>query len=390
MAGLLSAQPLYRERMVFDPTDHRHGHVHASSIVQLADGEMLAVWYENGPDLPDQYYSLDADKSDNVRIGGARMPADASSWNKPFVMADTYGISDNNPTLLVDREGRLWLFYPTLIGVPQATWGSGLLQYRVSNNPSGSGPPKWDLTNILLVHPNGLDEVVARTANMLRSGADRQNTNQRRAESMLERLSDPFARRLGWMPRAHPIQLSDGAVLLPFSNENFNVPAMAITRDGGRSWTFSNVVPGMGATQPSVVETEPGKLIAFFRDARGARRILRSDSEDGGMSWSEIRPTSLPNPGAGIEAVRLSNGKLAMVYNPLETSPRDKLGIALSDDNGETWKWTRLLEDEPDSRFDYPSIVQAKDGSLHITYSYNLKTIKHVQVNEEWIREGNR
>ena len=39
-------------------------------------------------------------------------------------------------------------------------------------------------------------------------------------------------------------------------------------------------------------------------------------------------------------------------------------------------------------RFDYPSIVQARDGSLHATYSYNLKTIKHVTFDETWIKES--
>jgi hypothetical protein len=52
-------------------------------------------------------------------------------------------------------------------------------------------------------------------------------------------------------------------------------------------------------------------------------------------------------------------------------------------------------------QYHYPSIIQAKDGTLHATYSYhwlkpNLpvdpdgdpagKTIKHVHFNEEWIR----
>jgi predicted neuraminidase len=38
-------------------------------------------------------------------------------------------------------------------------------------------------------------------------------------------------------------------------------------------------------------------------------------------------------------------------------------------------------------RFDYPPIVQGRDGLLHATYSYNLKTIKHVTFNEAWIKE---
>lgn len=383
-----ASDAFFRGDFIFDAQAEAHGHVHASCIVELPNGDLLAVWYENGPADPGYYYSLDRDKSDNVRIGGARRGRGAGGWGKPFVMADTYGVSDNNPALLVDRQKRLWLIFPTLLAVPQRTWGSSLLQFKVSTDFEKPGRPRWDKTGILVVHPKGLDEVVARYANELRRGADRENNNDRRARMLLERLSDPFARRLGWMPRAHPLARRDGTVLIPFSNENFNAAAMALTDDGGETWTISRAVPGVGVTQPSVVEFPDGKLVAFFRDATGRRKIQRSESRNGGLTWSEVASTELPNPGAGIEAVLLRNGHLAMIYNPLIKSPRDKLAISISEDAGKTWKWTRLIEDQPGGRFDYPSLIQAADGTLHATYSFHLKTVKHVQFNESWVREG--
>ena len=205
---------------------------------------------------------------------------------------------------------------------------------------------------------------------------------------MLQRLSDPFARRLGWMPRAHPLAFDDGTVLVPFSNENFNVAAMALTSDGGQTWTISNAVPGVGVTQPSVVQLNGGKLVAFFRSAGRSRRIQRSESTDGGMTWSEVTATDLPNPGSGVEAVMLQNGHLAMIYNDLEQSPRFRLALSISPDEGKTWPWKRYLENTEGGRFDYPSLVQAKDGTLHATYSYNLQTIKHVEFNEAWVHQG--
>jgi predicted neuraminidase len=72
----------------------------------------------------------------------------------------------------------------------------------------------------------------------------------------------------------------------------------------------------------------------------------------------------------------------------VEDSPRDKLAVSISDDRGQTWKWTRHLEDLEGGRFDYPSIIQAQDGTLHATYSYNLETIKHVHFNEDWVQAG--
>jgi predicted neuraminidase len=381
------AEVLYEKGVVFDPAVESHGHVHASCIVECPNGDLLAVWYENGPPLATYYYQKDADKRDDVRIGGARRRRGQTAWDRPFVMSDTFGVSDNNPSLVIDKQERLWLIHPTLLAVPQRAWGSSVLWYKVSSDYEKPGQPRWDRESILIVHPNGLDEVVARMARELRRNADRNNQFERRAQDLLERLGDPFAVRLGWMTRAHPLVLPDGSLLVPFSNENFNVAAMALTRDGGGTWTISNAVPGWGITQPSVVRLESGKLVAFFRDGGRERRIKRSESDDGGINWSEVTATSLPNPGSGIEAVMLRNGHLAMIYNDLEKSPRDRLAISISTDEGRTWKWTRHLEQVPGGRFDYPSLIQAKDGTLHATYSFNLKTIMHAHFNEEWIQQ---
>lgn len=382
-----SAQdPLHRERYVFAGD---RGHVHASSVVETPGGSMLAVWYENGP--PNQAYYFrggDEDKSDDVRIAGARLRAGAASWDAPFVISDTFGVSDNNPALGIDAQKRLWLVHATLLAVPARTWGSALLQYRVSSDYEGAGAPRWDRSSVLVPKPDGIDELIARAADDVRRQSGRQSPQgAQRARDMLDRLDDPFARRLGWMPRVHPVPLKDGSFIVPLANENFNFAAMAITRDGGETWTFSRPVPGLGVTQPSVVQLRDGRLVAFFRDATPAHRIHRSESTDGGMTWTPVVPTTLPNPGGGIEALALAGGDLAIVYNDKESSPRDRLAVSISSDEGKTWPWTRHLENTPGQRFDYPSIVQGRDGSLHATYSYNLKTIKHVTFSEAWVKE---
>jgi predicted neuraminidase len=381
-----TTDPLYRERFIFQPG---RGHVHASSIVETPGGSLLAVWYENGPSNPAYYFrGGDEDKSDDVRIAGARLKVGAAAWDPPFVISDTFGVSDNNPALGIDAEKRLWLVHATLLAVPARAWGSALLQYKVSTDYENSGVPRWVRSSVLIPKPDGLDEAVAREADNVRRRSGRQSPEGvERARSMLDRLDDPFARRLGWMPRVHPVSLKDGAWLVPLANENFNIAAMAITRDGGDTWTFSQPVPGAGVTQPSVVQLRDGALLAFFRDATAAHRIHRSESTDGGLTWSRVTPTALPNPGGGIEALALASGNLAIIYNDKESSPRDRLAVSLSSDRGQTWRWTRHLENTPGQRFDYPSIMQAHDGSLHATYSYNLQTIKHVTFNEEWIKE---
>jgi predicted neuraminidase len=377
---------LYRERLIF--TGDR-GHVHASSVVETPSGSLLAVWYENGAPNDTYYFrGGDEDKSDDVRIAGARLRQGGAAWDAPFVISDTFGVSDNNPALGIDGQKRLWLVHATLLAVPARAWGSALLQYKVSTDYEGSGPPRWERSSILVPKPDGLDEIIARAADDSRRSAGRQSPQGvQRARDLLDRLDDPFARRLGWMPRVHPVPLSNGSFIVPLANENFNLAAMAITRDGGETWTFSRPVPGLGVTQPSIVQVRDGRLVAFFRDATSAHRIHRSESGDSGLTWSSVTATTLPNPGGGIEAVALASGNLAIVYNDKESSPRDRLAVSLSSDEGRTWGWTRHLENTPGQRFDYPSVVQGRDGLLHATYSYNLKTIKHVTFNEAWIKE---
>jgi predicted neuraminidase len=381
--------PLHRERFLFAGG---RGHVHASSIVETPGGSMLAVWYENGPANEAYYFrGGDEDKSDDVRIAGARLRAGAPAWDAPFVISDTFGVSDNNPALGIDAQKRLWLVHATLLAVPARTWGSALLQYRVSTDYEGAGAPRWERSSVLVPKPDGIDEMIARAADDARRRTGRQSPQGvQRARDMLDRLDDPFARRLGWMPRTHPVPLKDGSFILPLANENFNFAAMAITGDGGETWTFSRPVPGLGVTQPSIVQLQDGGLLAFFRDATPAHRIHRSESTDGGMTWTPVAPTTLPNPGGGIEALALAGGDLAIVYNDKESSPRDRLAVSISQDGGKTWPWTRHLENTPGQRFDYPSIVQGRDGSLHVTYSYNLERIKHVTFNEAWVKESKK
>lgn len=385
--ALIGAEPLYEARYIWDAeADPSHGHVHASCIVELPNGDLLTAWYENSDPMPPPYYSGDRDKRDDVRIGGSRLRAGADAWETPFVMADTYGVSDNNPCMVVDHEGRLWLFYPTLLGVPDWTWGSALVRYAVSTRHDGPGAPEWDNEEILIPRPEGFEALIEARLAELEAQAGESERIRNYLIRVKDQLDNPLIKRLGWMPRAHPLVRSDGTLVLPLSNENFSIAMMFFTKDGGATWTASQPVPEMGLTQPSVAEFPDGTLAAFFRNSSG--RIKRSDSTDGGTTWGPTTQTELLHPGAGIEAIVLDNGHLAMIYNDKTESPRDKLAVSISDDQGKTWRWTRHLEDTPGGRFDYPSMVQAKDGTLHASYSYNLETIKHVHFNEAWVQQG--
>lgn len=130
------------------------------------------------------------------------------------------------------------------------------------------------------------------------------------------------------------------------------------------------------------------------------KRLQQSVSRDRAQTWSEVTDSDLPNPGSGAEIIRLRNGNWLLISNDTERL-RGSLAVQISDDEGARWKWKRHLELDRESsgreEYHYPSVIQAKDGTLHATYSHfrkplpgesgqPAKTIKYVHFNEEWVR----
>ena len=94
-------------------------------------------------------------------------------------------------------------------------------------------------------------------------------------------------------------------------------------------------------------QEKDGTLVAYMRDNGPApKRLMISRSTDRGDTWSQVQDTQLPNPGAGAEVRVLASGKWVLIYNDLERG-RYSLAVSLSDDEGETWRWTRHLERDP-------------------------------------------
>ena len=133
---------------------------------------------------------------------------------------------------------------------------------------------------------------------------------------------------------------------------------------------------------------------------------MQSESRDRGETWTPVTDSEHPNPGSGAEIIGLRNGHWALVSNDTEKG-RQSLAIMISEDEGRTWPWKRHLERAdagPEAgSFHYPSMIQARDGTLHVSYSYHLnrrslprdgdgdpagKSIKHARFNEAWVRAG--
>jgi predicted neuraminidase len=181
-----------------------------------------------------------------------------------------------------------------------------------------------------------------------------------------------------------PVQLANGDILCPTSNETDTKPsAWAIyferTSDLGKTWTRTELLHDglkIEAIQPSILFLGGDKLQAVGRTRQG--KVFQITSNDAGKTWGEISLTDLPNPNSGTDAVTLADGRHLLIYNHTATG-RSPLNLAVSKD-GKTWEAAVVFEDEPKREFSYPAIIQTKDGLVHITYTWQRKKVKHVVI----------
>jgi predicted neuraminidase len=390
-------KPFHRAELLF-PVEHWHNH--SSAIVELPNGDLFVCWFNGSGER----------QADDVKIEGARLRRNATKWSQRYTLADTPGYPDTNCTMFIDPQGRLWLIYPTILA---NEWHTALLKYKISSNYLAAGPPKWDSFDVLHVTPGPsfeptVNEALSSFTQKLNmgSGEAKERLSSRIAD-IRQKASDKLYSRLGWMTRAHPFVLDQRRLIVPLYSDGFSFSLMAISDDWGKSWHTSTPLVGAGNIQPSIVRRKDGSLYTLMRDNGPApKRLQASESRDRGETWTPVVDTDLPNPGSGAEIISLKNGHWVLISNDTERG-RNSLLVSISDDEGRTWKWKRHLEKERDgegaAEFHYPSIIQAKDGSLHASYSYFMdrrnarkdaqgrlirKSIKHAHFNEAWVMAG--
>jgi predicted neuraminidase len=111
--------------------------------------------------------------------------------------------------------------------------------------------------------------------------------------------------------------------------------------------------------------------------------VCAACSEDGGRTWSAASATDIPCPNSGLDAVRLTDGRIVLACNPTHEG-RTPLSLLASNDNGVTWPWRLDLETAP-GEYSYPSIIQASDGTVHVAYTHLRTSIRHVALRPDEI-----
>ena len=181
-----------------------------------------------------------------------------------------------------------------------------------------------------------------------------------------------------------PIMLSDGSICAPASIETADSwdCFTDVSHDNGKTWQRSGFVPfdhstaeGLGIIQPTLWQ-DGETVYMLMRSSEG--KIFKSQSSDFGKTWSLAQKTELPNNNSGIDCVKLNDGRVFVVYNPISKNwgKRYIIGYSLSGDNAESFTDCEIIEQSENifDEFSYPAVIT--DGKLiYLTYTHNRKDV---------------
>ncbi|WP_281298080.1 sialidase family protein [Flavobacterium limnophilum] len=317
------------DQFVFDKAPYPS--CHSITIVEATNGDLVSAWFGGSHE-----------RHPDVCIYSAIKPKGSDKWGEPIKVAD--GVMKDgtrfptwNPVLYQIPNGDLMLFYK--IGPkPSEWWGV----YRTSSD----GGKTWS-----------------------------------------DKIDMPSKDFLGPI-KNKPVLLSNGTLLLPSSTEgNGWHLRMESTPDFGKTWVMGDTISRgkqkINAIQPSILFHKDGRIQAIGRTKN--RAIFSTFSKDYGKTWSDVELIGLPNNNSGTDAVTLKNGKHLLVYNHVlppgkeAKGPRTPLNVSISDD-GINWKAALVLEDSKISQYSYPSMIQSKDGMVHIVYTWRREKLKYVKI----------
>jgi predicted neuraminidase len=174
------------------------------------------------------------------------------------------------------------------------------------------------------------------------------------------------------------VELPNGKILHPSSFEVNGTwtTHVELSNPDLTDWEKVELKGSFSAIQPTVLFHPNDQLQILCRTREGA--VASSWSTDLGKSWSTLEAIPLENNNSGIDGVTLSNGYHLLVANPLKKG-RNKL-VLLGSSDGINWTEIMVLENEEKGEFSYPAIIQAKDGTIHISYTYNRVKVKYVHL----------
>lgn len=325
---------------VINPTSP-HAKSHSATLAELSDGTLLAAWYAGS-----------GEGAADVAIYVARREP-GSSWSEPAPVITREQVTRDlrrnvvslgNPLLLAGGSDKAGLLF---VSIAAGRWSGSSMNLVWSED----GGKSWGVPRNLTMNP-------------------------------LANLSS--------LPRNPPAPLVGGGWAVPVYEEflgKFPEILWVQPREGGWSAAVSRVEGGVYILQSSLVPLTERRAASFFRDFRPARWMSAAWSEDAGRTWSKPATTELYNRDSGQCVIRLSDGTLLCAYNDVSPGKRENLRLALSADEGRTWRTIATVAEERGQEFSYPYLIRSADGNIRMVYSARQTQIVYAEFNEAWVRQ---
>ncbi len=187
------------------------------------------------------------------------------------------------------------------------------------------------------------------------------------------------------------IQLRSGRVVLgcqqAVRDPGRHVCFSYVSDDEGKTWKRSNTIDlgkyggygdHGGGIEPTLAELRDGRLWMLIRTYRGC--FSEAFSADGGLTWTDIRPSKIKASGSPGQLRRLQSGRLVLFWNRFidpkkRSGRREQLSMAFSEDDGRTWTEPVVVaydpmkpgDKEPQHRLSYPYVYERVPGEIWVT-----------------------
>ena len=210
---------------------------------------------------------------------------------------------------------------------------------------------------------------------------------------------------------ARVIQLEDGRLMMAVALHNTPGGEWSgqadlfayYSDDNGQTWTSSGQVPNetdIVTQEPGLIEMKDGRIMMYIRASSGFQE--QSFSSDRGQTWSPIETSTIPSPlsPATIEKVP-GTGDWVLVWNNNDGSNPDLKGkrtpitAAISSDEGQTWKFIKNIEENPDGWYCYIAIHFVDEDNALLGYCAGNRpagtglSVTHVtHVSTDWLYQA--
>jgi sialidase-1 len=135
----------------------------------------------------------------------------------------------------------------------------------------------------------------------------------------------------------------------------------------GKTWQLGGTTPQDQVNECTVAELPDGKLLLNMRNydrTQKSRKI--SFSEDGGQSWSDIKPDpALIEPICQASLLFTEDSETLWFSNPASETSRVNMTLKASNDFGKTWKTKKILHPGPSAYSDLTLLNKNTLGCLY-------------------------